>query len=640
MTSAVDRRPTTDRDFGSSVVARFEQAASGSPAAMALTCAGRTLSYGDLEAAGNRLAHRLRSRGVVPGSIVGLLTHRSIDMVVAWLAILKCGAAYLPLDPANPPRALADMIEDARPALLLAERALAARMADIGDVPQATLEDEIGLGADGNTKPVGPAPGPDDPAYVMFTSGSTGRPKGVVVPHRAILRLVVGADFVTLGPQTVMLALAPPAFDASTLEIWGPLLNGGRVAVFADAMPSLDAIGHALECEGVNTLWLTAGLFHLMVETHLDRLAGLTQLLAGGDVLSPTHVQKALDGLPRCRIVNGYGPTENTTFTCCYDVPRDGWGGGSLPIGLPIAGTSVHIVDEALRPVADGEEGELCAGGQGVALGYINRADLTAERFVPDPFSDIPGAKLYRTGDVVRRRPDGAIEFCGRRDRQVKIDGKRIELDEIELALRDQAALRDAIVVLDAKRPPAKTIVAFVKPHASDHTTVVADLRAALAGRLPAFMIPHRFVVRHEFPLNANGKVDRNALLSSLDVERAPAVPVSLPRQGPEQGPEAIVTGVWQQLLGTDAVDRGANLFDMGATSLTIVKAHARIEAALGRTFPITDMFAHPTIAGLVQRLGVARPNDDTGREGLMAAQARAAQQQKMLQGMRRRTTG
>jgi amino acid adenylation domain-containing protein len=547
------------------------------------------MTFAQLDAQSNQLSRVLAKHGVRTGDRVAVVAGRSIETIVALAAILKAGAAYLPLDPGLPRDTLQFTLRDAGPALAL----LGPGTETFEEVACIELEAAFTAAATEPSLPTGVVVAPSDPGYIMFTSGSTGQPKGVIVPHRAIVRLVCGADFMTLSADTVMLHAAPLAFDASTLEIWGPLLNGGRVAILSDAVPSIDAIAAAIRDQGVNTAWFTAGLFHLMVDQRPDALLPLTQLLAGGDVLSPSHVRKALALLPHCRLINGYGPTENTTFTCCYTIPHQGWGGDALPIGDAIAGTTVHILSDDFSPVADGEEGQLCTGGAGVALGYLNRPELTAEKFIPDPFSTEPDAKLYLTGDYARRRSDGAIEFLGRRDRQIKINGVRVELDGIEQALRDNARVADAAVALTTGSGSVKKIIAFIKPSASlspqdlQPQALAAAVLADLKIRLPPQMVPSSAIVVADLPLNANGKIDRARLLS--DHVNATAG-IQAGRQ------DSLVAEIWSSILGAP-IDARANLFDLGATSLQMIAAHERIQVVTGRRFAVTELFAHPSVA-------------------------------------------
>src|SRR6185436_5516200 len=289
-------------------------------------------------------------------------------------------------------------------------------------------------------------------AYVMYTSGSTGRPKGVAVVHRAVVRLVCDTGYARFGPGEVWLQLAPPSFDAATLEIWGALLHGGRLVLAPAGAPAPAELGETLARHGVTSLWLTAGLFHQMVEESLAGLLPVRQLLSGGDVLSPGHVRRALSGLPGTRLINGYGPTENTTFTCCHPMEGPDEVESPVPLGRPIANTRVYVLDASLRPVPPGVAGELCAGGDGLARGYRGRPELTAERFVPDPFADrtdrSDGNRLYRTGDLARYLPDGRLEFLGRLDRQVKIRGFRVEPGEVEAKLLAHPGVEQAAVVV------------------------------------------------------------------------------------------------------------------------------------------------------------------------------------------------
>ncbi|MDB6102359.1 MAG: Amino acid adenylation domain protein, partial [Gammaproteobacteria bacterium] len=525
------------------------------------------LTYAQLAARADRIGSWLLSRGIGRGKTVGLFAQRSADTIAAILGILKAGAAYVPLDPAYPRKLLQYIYEDSKPSAMLVQDALLASRPPGGPKTEGMgveRQNKVGthdpevfwkgealtLGADtelpGSAAEVGSWPeiAPDDVAYVMYTSGSTGRPKGVVVPHRAVLRLVLDNDFATLGPDEVILQMAPLSFDASTFEIWGALLNGGKLAVVSNPYPSLDDIAAEIARHGVSTLWLTAGLFHLMVDNNLDGLKPLRQLLAGGDVLSPPHIVKALRALPGCRLINGYGPTENTTFSCCYTVPKDYSGAGALPIGKPIRHTEAWILDESLGPVAAGMEGELYVGGLGVALGYLNRPELTAERFIPHPLDPSCAARVYKTGDRVRMRADGNIEFLGRLDRQVKINGKRVELDEIEVRIRATGLVQDAAVVCPPGTAGQRRIVAFVTPLAN--TPVDTErLRRVLRDDLPDYMIPASINQLDSFPLSPTGKVDRAKLPAIA------AVHTHIRGRAPINATEAALREIWRKVLGT-----------------------------------------------------------------------------------------
>ena len=441
------------------------------PGAVAVSAEEGDLTYAELDGRSARLARRLAAAGVGPEVRVALLAQRSPAMIVGLLGILKAGGAYVPLDPSYPAERLAWMLADSGSRVLLGQPELLAELPEAPGLPVIELTAEAGLEApQAGPEPVGSLPG--GLAYVMYTSGSTGRPKGVGVTHRNIVRLVRESGFADLGEGQVFLQLAPISFDASTLEVWAPLVNGGRIAVFPPRRPSLEELGEAIARFGVTSLWLTAGLFHQMVDDRLEALRPLRQLLAGGDVLSPSHVRRALAALPGLTLINGYGPTEGTTFTCCFPMTHPNQAGSTVPLGRPIGNTRVHVLDAALGSVPAGVWGELCLGGDGLSRGYLGRPELTAERFVPDPFST-DGSRLYRTGDVVRLRADGRIEFAGRRDGQVKLRGFRIELGEIESALVRHPAVREATVVSrDDGGPLGQRLVAYVVPNPPEATAI------------------------------------------------------------------------------------------------------------------------------------------------------------------------
>jgi amino acid adenylation domain-containing protein len=568
------------------VHALFAAAAARAPKAVSLVCGAERLDYAALDARSNQMAWYLRGRGVVPGTRVAMLLPRSIDAIVTMLAVLKAGAAFVPLDAAYPEAQRAAVVADSQPVLTIAEPTLLTGQFAASTVPILTLAREASAIAAHSASPLPNVTTSEDPAYVMYTSGSTGRPKGVLVPHRGIIRLVIGTEYAKFGPDEVFLQLAPLAFDASTFEIWGSLLHGSVLAILPDPRPTLNDIADAIARHGVTTMWLTAGLFHLMVDHRIDALAGLGQLLAGGDVLSPTHVRKLLETAPGCRLINGYGPTENTTFTCCHTISLADLDGGTVPIGRPIAGSTAHVLDPDLRPVPDGAEGQLCTGGSGVALGYLGQPELTAERFIPDPFAETPNARMYLTGDLVRRRPDGALLFLGRLDRQAKINGHRVEFEEIELALRRQPGVRDAIVLLREDTPGRKRLVAYVTGSSAG---VIEGVRATL----PEWSVPSTLIVLTELPLNANGKVDRAKL----------PPPASGPILAPANQTEQALAEIWRRVLGLAEVSRDANFFDLGGTSLQLIEAHAEIQRSLAPDVNLMDLFRDPSIGALAARL-------------------------------------
>ncbi len=458
------------------IAALFAEQVQRCPDAVAVSAEEGELTYGELAAWAARLAHRLAAAGVGPEVRVALLARRSPALVAAVVAILAAGGAYVPLDPAYPAARLAWLLADSGASVLLGDPELLA-----GLPPEVGAPLVLALAA------ARPALGPhdcgarevldardasgDDPgrlAYVMYTSGSTGSPKGVGVSQRAIVRLVRASGFADLGPRQVFLQLAPLSFDASTLEIWAPLLNGGRLALFPQRRPSLQDLEAALWRFRVTTLWLTAGLFHAVVEERPAALSSLGQLLAGGDVLSPAQVRRAVAALPGVKLVNGYGPTEVTTFSCCHPIRDAAAIVATVPLGRPIGNTRVHVLGPDQEPVPAGAWGELWAGGDGLARGYVGRPDLTADRFRPDPFAPpgSTGSRLYRTGDVVRRTGGGLVEFRGRRDGQVKLRGFRVELGEVESALLEHPRVGAAAVA--AREEPGaagRRLVGYVVPH-------------------------------------------------------------------------------------------------------------------------------------------------------------------------------
>jgi amino acid adenylation domain-containing protein len=576
----------------------FMQTARTYPENTALLLEGGRLSYRELAAQTARIAAHLAALSIGPGDFVGLCSESSPGAIAALLAILRVGAAYVPFDPSYPENTLNFIRQDSAPALMLLSRGQFERRQGEASWTESALIIEDLLDRPAPDIWSGDAAiAPDALAYVMYTSGSTGRPKGVMVPHRAITRLVRNTDYARFGADEVFLQQAPLAFDASTFEIWGALLNGGTLALPPGGRASLDDIAQAIGRFGVTTLWLTAGLFHLMVEHRLAALAPLRQLLSGGDVLSPDHVRKMRAAAPDCRLINGYGPTENTTFTTCYTVPTDPAAfTDGVPIGTAIAGTEIHILDEDGNPVADGEAGELYAGGLGLALGYLNRPDLTAEKFVCDPFDKRGERRLYRTGDRVRRRPDGNLAFLGRADRQIKINGKRIELDEIEATARRSGLVAEVACLVIKSSTGVARIALFAtanRPEGAD----IGALRRFIAAELPDYMVPGFLEILPDLPLSPTGKLDRLAL--ARRAEHFTTGGTALPTGDGARK----VFAAWQQALGTDAFGPDDNFFDLGGTSLQLMGVHVALESAFGRSLPLIELFSYPTIRALVRWL-------------------------------------
>jgi amino acid adenylation domain-containing protein len=600
----------------------FEAQVDEAPEAVAVVGEGVTWSYRQLNLLANRMAHHLRNQGVGAEARVGICLDRSPELIAAVLGILKAGGVYVPLDPSYPAERLRFMLADSGVRLVVSREPLTAEL-PLGDIRVVDLDRDAGTLAclSGENPPL--AGSADQLAYVMYTSGSTGVPKGVAVTHRAVVRLVHGTVYVRLGPAEVFLQLASVSFDASTFEIWGALLHGARLAVFPGRAPSLDELGATLEHHGVTTLWLTAGLFHQMMDERPASLAEVRQLLAGGDVLSSAHVRRVLEELPGCTLINGYGPTENTTFTCCRPQHGPQEAGTSVPIGRPIANTRVYLLDRGLQPVPVGVPGELFAGGDGLARGYLGRPALTAERFVPDPFgaeAGEPGGRLYRTGDLARRRLDGDIEFLRRIDQQVKVRGFRIELGEIEAHLARHPAVQAATAAIYEATPGDRRIVAYLVA-ASQPAPAADELRRFLSETLPEYMLPAAWIWLPALPLTPNGKLNRKAL-PQPETDR-PELTVAF--VAPRTGLELTLAALWSEVLGTDQVGVHDNFFDLGGHSLLATRLMARIESRLGAALPLRALFEAPTVEALAGRV-----NQALGAEGgrlvpLLAAGPRPA---------------
>ncbi len=563
------------------------------PAAVAVVCDDGQLTYAELDERANRLAHHLVERGVAPGERVAVLVPRSLELVVAELAVLKAGAAYVPVDPTFPADRVAFMVADSGARIVLGragealpELAGTARV-DVDALPEGHAEDpRVAVGSEAA-------------AYVMYTSGSTGAPKGVVVPHRAIARLVINSGFADFDADDRVAFSSNPAFDATTMEVWAPLLNGGRIVVIAqDTLLDPRRFGDALTRHGVNVLWMTVGLFNQYADELRNEIPRLRYLIVGGDALDPRIIARVLrEHAPR-HLLNGYGPTETTTFAITHAITDVADGARGIPLGRPISNTRIYILDAQGEPVPAGVAGEMYIAGAGVALGYLNRPELTEERFVADRFSGEPGARMYRTGDLGRWLPDGTIEFLGRNDFQVKIRGFRIELGEIEARLAEHARIGEAVVLARQDAPGDKRLVAYyVAPEAVDAET----LRAHLRENLPEYMVPAAYVWMERLPLTSNGKLDRRAL---------PAPDGDAFATGGYEAPagemEETLAGIWAGVLRVERVGRNDHFFELGGHSLLAVQAISRVRQVLGIEVALGDLFARPVLADFARGLNTA----------------------------------
>ncbi|WP_367042215.1 non-ribosomal peptide synthase/polyketide synthase [Streptomyces sp. Je 1-332] len=592
-----------DHPSHTSVHALFEERAAAEPDAVAVVAGELTLTYGELNKRANRLAHHLVGMGVGKESRVAVFQERSAELVVSTLAVLKAGGVYVPIDPQQPASRSEFILRDTEAVALLTDRA----PGDVGFAVQAPVL-RVGPGHDIIGRPEddpGIATDAEQLVYVMYTSGSTGTPKGVANTHHNVVHLA-GDQYWRRGNHERVLMHSPYAFDASTFEIWTPLLTGGRIVVAPAGRLDAADLAAAIAGQEVSGLFVSAGLFRVLAEEHPACFRGVREIWAGGDVVSPVAVRRVLEACPGTVVANEYGPTETTVFSAVNqlrapeEVPE-----AVVPIGRPLWNTRLYVLDDRLRPVAPGVNGELYIAGAGVARGYLGRGDLTAQRFVADPFAG-GGERMYRTGDVVSWHADGRLEFAGRVDDQVKLRGFRIELGEVEAVLAGRADVTQAAVILREDRPGDKRLVGYVVAAAGAPDP--DELRGHVAAALPDYMVPSAVVVLDELPLTLNGKLDRRALpapeYGSEDASR----------RGPRSEREKALCGLFADVLGLADVGIDDGFFDLGGDSIMSIQLVSRARRA-GLELSVRDVFEHRTVAALadVVQEATGAPAEEAG---------------------------
>ena len=571
----------------------FEEAVEKTPDAIALTFNGEHLSYQDLNRKANQYAHFLVAEGVCQHEVVAICADRNVELIVSIIAVLKIGAAFVPLVSDYPAQRLSFMVKDAGAKRLLLPRSSRAKLefieADLIDFESACEDYSIENPSvsDVGAETLGP---------IFYTSGSTGNPKGIFVPQRGITRLVMNNNFMPLNTDTVFIQIASVPFDASSLEIWGALLNGGRLVIAPTGVIEAGGLGDLIRAEKVNSIFITTALFNYQAEFSLQSFAGLKYLITGGDVLSVGAAKAVLEAYPEIQLTNGYGPTENCTFTTFHLISSAAEIGQSVSVGKPIANTQVYILDEQLNPVAVGTPGQLCTAGDGVACGYLNQEELTAEVFVPNPFAELfgHGKVLYKTGDMARFRDDGSIEFVGRIDQQVKIRGFRIELSEIEALLDDHAQIRQSAVMAHSDDKGVKRLVAYLVIDEAQPSLESSSIREYVGQHLPDYMVPARFIFLSRLPVTANGKLDRNALPEPSFES------ITLSKVAPRNKTETTLCDIWSQVLGVESVGIDDNYFELGGDSILSIQVISRAKR-VGILITAKQIFELQSIAKLAQ---------------------------------------
>ncbi|WP_122856978.1 non-ribosomal peptide synthetase, partial [Pseudomonas viridiflava] len=576
----------------------FEQRAARHPDRVAAEHGQRSMTYGELNGQANRLAHYLIEQGIAPDDHVAIVLPRSLELLIGQLAVSKCAATFVPLDVNAPAERQSYMLDDCQAVCVLTRST-----ATINAATRRIDLDSLDLKGLPSHDPE-LAQGSDTAAYVMYTSGSTGAPKGVRVPHRGIARLVLNNGYADFNEHDRIAFASNPAFDASTMEVWGALLNGGQLCV-VDHETLVDPVRFSalLIDARISVLFITTALFNQYVQQIPQALQGLRLLLSGGERADPASYRTLLSQAQGLRLFNGYGPTETTTFAAVCEVSAICEGDESVPIGRPIGNTSIYVLDAHQRLAPKGVTGELYIGGDGVALGYLNRPELSVEKFLVDPFSDEPGAMMYRTGDLGRWMEDGQLECLGRNDDQVKIRGFRIELGEIVSCLHQLPGIGETVVLAREDEPGNVRLVAYYTSHEEDTLLAPEQMRAHLQASLPDYMVPTAFIELKTLPLTANGKLDRRALPKP---ERSALFGVSY--EAPEGEFEVALAEIWAEVLQVERVGRHDHFFDLGGHSLLAMRMVSQVRQQLGVELPLGELFALGELAAVAAALsGVAR---------------------------------
>ncbi|MBI2742859.1 MAG: amino acid adenylation domain-containing protein [Chlamydiales bacterium] len=576
----------------------FEEVVEKNPGQIALKCSGKALSYRELNQKANQLARHLQTLGVQKSTIVGLSMHRSISAIIGLLAILKTGAAYVPIDTTYPHNRKEYMIENANLKLILTTETekkhfLTDSRKDLSFFCMDSQEAEYQKYPNDNLNIKTHA---DDLVNILFTSGSTGMPKGVELTHKGIINLVCNSNWLAIDPTDRILQMANTSFDVMGMEVWGALLNGATLCIFPSIKLSMDELGDLIVSDNITHALFTARVFNLMVEHKLQSLQKLKALMSCGEAMSPHYAKMAFEALPKTRIFNGCGPTENSVMTCVYQIKNSEVIEHGVPIGPPIAGTTVYVVNPYFQLSPIGVNGELVTGGDGLARGYHNRADLTKERFVNNPFGI---GTLYRTGDIVRFLPDGNIDYRGRVDSQVKISGFRIELEEIEKVIQSHPHVSNGVVLVREDEPGEKRLIAYIEP-AIEPLPPSSEFKKYLEEKLPNFMVPTFIIVLKKLPLTPNGKIDRRALPEPEVLKREIS-----DIEKPSTSTEKLISELWSSYLKIVAISKKDNFFLIGGNSIISAKMASSLSKHFSVSIPVNLIFEEAVLENYAKHINL-----------------------------------